>query len=62
MRSIVDLIDPLDPLYPKIKAGASIDIKGINDAGVMAAVMGNAADPPSQLLIVLVPQAARSGR
>lgn len=39
MHSIVDLIDPLDPLYPEVASGTPIDTRGINDAGVMVGIL-----------------------
>ena len=51
MHSIVDLIDPFDPLYPEIASGTPIDIRGINDAGVMVGIL----DPinwPRPILLV----------
>lgn len=56
MHSIVDLIDPFDPLYPEIASGTPIDIKGINDAGVMVGIL----DPiNSSRPILLVPKWVR---
>ena len=56
MHSIVDLIDPFDPLYPEIASGTPIDIRGINDAGVMVGIL----DPiNSSRPILLVPNRVR---
>lgn len=59
MHSIVDLIDPLDPLYPEIASGTPIDIRGINDAGVMVGIL----DPyDRQRPILLVPNPKKWAR
>lgn len=56
MHSIVDLIDPFDPLYPEIASGTPIDIRGINDAGVMVGIL----DPINwSRPILLVPTRAK---
>jgi uncharacterized membrane protein len=56
MRSIVDLIDPQDPLYPRVATGTPLLVQGINDNGAMIAVMGYWSDP-DYFPVVLVPQA-----
>lgn len=56
MRSIVDLIDPQDPLYPLVAAGTPLLIQGINNKGTMIAMLGFNADPAARIPVVLVPQ------
>ena len=59
MHSIVDLIDPLDPLYPEIASGTPIEVIGINDAGVMVGML----DPyDRQRPILLIPNPKKRAR
>jgi hypothetical protein len=59
MRSIADLIDRRDPLYPLVAEGTPITIKAINRSGAMAAMLGDVADP--QVPILLLPEGHAGG-
>ena len=58
MRSIVDLIDPQDPLYPLVAAGTPLLVQGINNQDTMIAMLGFNDDPAARIPVLLLRQKA----